>query len=305
MEGDLPVKSVKVYHYDAFSVEPNKGNPAGVILNGDDLTDEEMQEVALKVGFNETAFPVKSNIADLRIRYFTPGHEMNLCGHATMATIYALKTKGLLGDKTNFTIETKAGVLPIKIDSTKDNETYITMKQASPQFKDFKGSKEDLANSIGINKEDIEDELPILYGSTGTWTLLIPIKTLDAFKKMKPNNKLFPSILKEMPKASIHPFCLETYDSDADMHARHFSSPFSGTIEDAVTGTASGVMGAYFAKYIKRDFLESLNIVVEQGQEIGKNGRVMVRVSNNEDNYVIEITGNAVFVKEFDVLIEK
>lgn len=299
------MKSVKVYHYDAFSIEPNKGNPAGVILNGDDLTDEEMQEVALKVGFNETAFPVKSDIADLRIRYFTPGHEMNLCGHATMATVYALKTKGLLGNKTDFTIETKAGVLPIKIDSTTANETYITMQQASPQFKDFKGSKEDLANSIGINKEDIEDELPILYGSTGTWTLLIPIKTLDAFKKMKPNNKLFPSILKEMPKASIHPFCLETYDSNADMHARHFSSPFSGTIEDAVTGTASGVMGAYFTKYIKRDLEESLNLVVEQGQEINKNGRVMVRVSKNEDNYVIEITGNAVFVNEFNVLLEK
>lgn len=299
------MKLVKVYHYDAFSIEPNKGNPAGVILNGDDLTDEEMQEVARKVGFNETAFSVKSTIADLRLRFFTPGHEMNLCGHATMATVYALKTKGLLGDKTDFTIETKAGVLQIKIDATTDNETYITMKQAPPQFKDFKGSKEDLANSIGINKEDIEDELPILYGSTGTWTLLIPIKTLDTFKKMKPNNKIFPTILKELPKASIHPFCLETYDSDADMHARHFSSPFSGTIEDAVTGTASGVMGAYFTKYIKRDFEESLNLVVEQGQEMGKNGRVKVRVTNNKENYVIEITGNAVFVKEFDVLLGK
>lgn len=298
------MKSVKVYHYDAFSIEPNKGNPAGLVLNGDDLTDKEMQEVAFKVGFNETSFPIKSDIADLRIRFFTPGHEMNLCGHATMATVYALKTKGLLGDKTDFTIETKAGVLPIKISSTTDNEIYITMKQASPQFKDYKGSKEDLANTIGITTDDIDDELPILYGSTGTWTLLIPIKTLDAFSKMKPHNKLFPTILKEMPKASIHSFCLETFDSDADMHARHFSSPFSGTIEDAVTGTASGVMGAYFAKYIKRNFEEPLNLVVEQGQEMNKDGRVMVRVSNNEDNYDIEITGNAVYVKEFDVLLE-
>ena len=52
------MKSVTVYHYDAFSTEPNKGNPAGVVLNGDDLTDKEMQEIAVKVGFNETAFPV-------------------------------------------------------------------------------------------------------------------------------------------------------------------------------------------------------------------------------------------------------
>ncbi|MBY0095685.1 PhzF family phenazine biosynthesis protein [Mesobacillus maritimus] len=51
--------------------------------------------------------------------------------------------------------------------------------------------------------------------------------------------------------------------------------------------------------------LFQLNLVVEQGQEIGKNGRVKVRVTNNKENYVIEITGNAVFVKEFDVLLGK
>ncbi|TDL63998.1 PhzF family phenazine biosynthesis isomerase [Rhodococcus qingshengii] len=296
------MKSVKVYHYDAFSKKPNKGNPAGVVFNGDGLTDEEMQEVALKVGFNETAFPVKSDIADLRIRYFTPGHEMNLCGHATMATVYALKTRGLLGDKMDFTLETKAGVLPIKINT--DNEIYITMKQASPEFKEFKGSKEDLANSIGLTTEDIDGELPILYGSTGTWTLLIPINKLNAFNKMKPNNRIFPTILKEMPKASIHPFCLETYDPVADMHARHFSSPYSGTIEDAVTGTASGVMGAYYAQYINNEE-KSLNLVVEQGQEMKKDGRVMVQVSKFKDNFDIEITGNAVYVKDIEVFLEE
>ncbi|WP_221564950.1 PhzF family phenazine biosynthesis isomerase [Alkalihalobacillus sp. TS-13] len=299
------MKSIKVHHYDAFSKEPNKGNPAGVVLNGDDLTDKEMQEIAFKVGFNETAFSVKSDVADLRIRFFTPGHEMNLCGHATMATVYALKTKGLLRDKTDFTIETKAGILPIKINSTTDSEIFITMKQVSPQFEEFKGSKEDLANSIGLKESDIREDLPIVYGSTGTWTLLIPIKHLDAFKKMKPKNKVFPTILKEIPKSSIHPFCLETYDSNADMHARHFSSPYSGTIEDAVTGTASGVMGAFFAKYIKNNnFEEPLNLIVEQGHEIQKDGRVMVQLLKIREVYDVEITGNAVHVKDFEVFIK-
>lgn len=295
---------LKVYHYDAFSNKPNRGNPAGVVLNGDELTDVEMQEIAFKVGFNETAFPVKSNVADFRIRFFSPGHETNLCGHATMATVYALKSKGLLGDKTKLTIETNAGILPIKINTSVDGEIFITMKQASPQFKEFTGSKEDLAKSIGLNGSDLNADLPILYGSTGIWTLLIPIKNLDVFKKMKPNNKKFPEILKEMPKTSVHPFCLETYDSNADMHARHFSSPYSGTIEDAVTGTASGVMGAFYAEYINNNFKEQLNLIVEQGHEIEKDGRVMVQVSKNECKYDIEITGNAVYVKEFDVLLE-
>ncbi|MCG7408339.1 PhzF family phenazine biosynthesis isomerase [Paenibacillus sp. ACRRX] len=292
------MRKIKVYHYDAFSSIPNLGNPAGVVLDGETLTEEQMREIAEKVGFNETAFPLKSDKADVRIRFFTPGHEINLCGHATMATIYALKTKGLLGHHTDLRIETKAGVLPIRI--TSNDGLHITMKQAVPQFQEFKGSLKDLAYSMGIEESDIESKLPTLYGSTGIWTLLIPIRTLAAFKRMQPNNQLFPNVLKEMPKASIHPFCIETYDPHAHMHARHFSSPFSGTIEDPVTGTASGVMGAYYARYINKH-APSLDLLIEQGHEIGRDGKIRVSVTDNGNG--IEVTGNAVYVNEFDVLI--
>ena len=297
------MKSIKIYHYDAFGNEPNKGNPAGIVLDGDTLTESDMQLIAQKVGFSETAFPIKSTVADIRIRYFKPGHEMSLCGHATIATVYALKEQGLLGDKTHITIETKAGILPIGIIKTSTGDTQIVMQQASPQFKPYRGSLDELAKSMSLTVADIDDTLPTVYGSTGTWTLLVPIKTLEAFEKMKPQHELFPTVLKEMPKESIHPFCLKTYNQDADMHARHFPSPTSGTIEDPVTGTASGVMGAYFAKYIQPNFENSLNLVVEQGQEINKDGRVLVNVSKTKDNYAIKITGNAIYVKEFDILI--
>lgn len=293
------MKLIKVYHYDAFSKKPNKGNPAGVVLNGDDLTETEMQDVAFKVGFNETAFPIASDRADLRIRYFSPKQEMELCGHATMATIYALKTNGWLENKTELTIETNAGVLPIRITKNEQKEIHITMKQALPQFKKFEGSRYDLAKAIGIEEVDFDDELPIMYGSTGAWTLLIPIKSLDIFNKMEPNNKVFSSILNEIPNASVHPFCLESYYEEVDMHGRHFSSTFSGTIEDPVTGTASGVMGAYFAKYIKKECDMPINLIVEQGQEMNKDGQMIVNVAENNE---IEITGNAVYVKEIDIL---
>ncbi|QDP39399.1 PhzF family phenazine biosynthesis isomerase [Radiobacillus deserti] len=294
------MKSVKVYHYDAFSQEPNKGNPAGVVLNGEDFSEAEMQEIALRAGFSETAFITKSDIATLGIRYFKPGREMDLCGHATMASVYALKTRGLLEDRTKFTMETKAGVLPIRITETKD-ETRITMKQATPQFKKFKGDVEALANSLGITPEDIDSELPIVYGSTGNWTLIVPIKELSVFKRMMPNTEAFPSVLAEIPDSSIHPLCLKTYHSDADMHGRHFCSPYSGAVEDAITGTASGVMGAYYATFIDNCFEKPLNLVVEQGQEINKDGRVRVQVSRDEQNLEVEITGSAIYVEEFDL----
>lgn len=297
------MKSVKVYHYDAFSTTSGKGNPAGVVLSGDELSEKEMQQIALQVGFNETAFVVQSARADLKIRFFTPGHEMNLCGHATMATIYALKTQGILGNQKDLAIETRAGILPVKITDTANGIT-ITMKQAKPEFLPFEGSREALAASLGLTVDDLVADLPVLYGSTGTWTLLVPIKKLEAFLKMKPQNNIFPAVLTEKPMTSVHPFCFETYDTEADMHARHFSSPYSGTVEDPVTGTASGVMGAFYATYIKKDFDKTLTLTIEQGQEVGKDGRVIVRVTKVPADYEVEILGTAVYVKEFELQVE-
>lgn len=292
------IQSVKVYHYEAFSPVPHMGNPAGVVLDAPHLTGEQMLEVAAKVGFNETSFLVPSDQADWHIRFFTPGHEMNLCGHATMATIYSMYEKGLLGNRMELTIETKAGILPVKLEP--GDSLSITMRQAAPEFEPFGGSLQELAQAMGIEESDIDTGLPTLYGSTGVWTLLIPVKGLAAFKRMKPDNKCFPEILKERPRASLHPFCLETYDPLARMHARHFSSPFSGTVEDPVTGTASGVMGAYYARYIAQNSPANLELLIEQGQEIGRDGRVRVHVIGGD---IIEVTGQAVYVGEMEVVI--
>ncbi|MBS4207298.1 PhzF family phenazine biosynthesis isomerase [Bacillus sp. FJAT-50079] len=293
---------VIVQHVDAFSSIPEKGNPAGVVLNGENYTEKQMLAIAAAVGFNETAFVVPSQIADFRIRYFTPGHEINVCGHATMGTIYALKTNGLL-EKSAFTIETNVGVLPIEI-REEYNQLYITMQQARPQFQSFEGSKSDLAAAIGLKEEDIHPEYPIVYGSTGIWTLIIPIKKRSSFSNMTPNNKEFPNILQKMPKASIHPICMEVRDHGSNLHARHFSSPYSGTIEDPVTGTASGVMGAYYKKYINKNISLPATLIVEQGHEINKDGRVYVHVKEKEGELDISISGTAVFVKNIEIELE-
>lgn len=292
------MKNIVVYHYDAFSKQPNKGNPAGIVLSDITLTTEQMQEIALRVGFNETAFVIPSNSADLGIRFFTPGHEMNLCGHGTISTLYCMKTRGLLENFDTLTIETKAGILPIKI-INEINDYKIRMGQAIPEFKHFTGSVNKLAKALGIHENDIDPTLPIVYGSTGTWTLLVPIKKLETFGNMKPDNESFPGILTQMPHSSIHPFCLETIYPKNDMHSRHFSSPYSKTIEDPVTGTASGVMGAYYSTYIKSGRIE-YELIMEQGQELNRNGEVFVHISKH-NNISVEISGTAVFVKEINI----
>lgn len=299
MKGDIEMSAVTVYHYDAFSTVPNKGNPAGVVLEADGLSEVDMQNIAYLVGFNETVFVLKSNDGDLRLRYFTPGHEINLCGHATMASLFCLKTRGHLEDKQTIHIETNVGILPIHFE-TVDNILTIEMKHDRPQFIPFNGSLDKLAESIGLTIDDVDLSKPTVYGSTGTWTLLLPIRKLTSFHEMTPDNTVFPDILNENPKASIHPFCLETFDDAAMMHARHFSSPYSGTLEDPVTGTASGVMGAYYLTYMNKE-LNRVEFVVEQGQEIGRDGRVIVKAEKSGKEMDIRITGTAVFVREMQL----
>jgi PhzF family phenazine biosynthesis protein len=290
------MKKIVVYHYDAFSSIPNKGNPAGVVIDAGDLTDDQMQEIANKVGFNETAFVVKSSNANLGIRYFTPGHEMNLCGHGTIATLFCLKSRGMLDNINTLTINTKAGIIPSEFLHA-DKKLKVMMGQTAPQFKEYQGSYEKLADLLGLEVKDLDLSLPIVYGSTGTWTLLIPVTKLEAFSRMLPKNDLFPTVLEELPRASIHPFCLETIKPYAHMHSRHFSSPYSGTIEDPVTGTASGVMGAYYATYIRPN-TNQLEFIVEQGQEINKDGEVFVHINKLGTEIEVAISGTAVYIKE-------
>lgn len=105
---------IKVLHYDAFTDTPGMGNPAGIVLNADNLSEKQMQSVAAAAGYNETAFVLSSGKADIRLRFFTPGHEMDLCGHATVASVFMMKEHGIL--KTDeILLETNAGILPVSL----------------------------------------------------------------------------------------------------------------------------------------------------------------------------------------------
>lgn len=282
--------------YDAFSDVPEMGNPAGVIFDAEDLTEEQLQMIAKKVGFNETTYLFPSNSVDFRLRYFTPGHEMDLCGHGTIAAIYGWMERNNVRDSRHLTIETRAGILQVYYDKEKRE---VMMEQAPAEFVEYDGEIAQLTEAIGLSEEVVDQRFPVVYGSTGIWTLILPIKKLKDFVRMKPDNQRFQEILTQIPTASVHPICLETYDSACTLHGRHFSSPRSGTVEDSVTGTASGVMGAYYATYIHS--LNRTELMVEQGNEIGRKGVVRVFVEKKHDQTHVSISGKAVFVRDINV----
>lgn len=275
----------EVLQVDVFTTRLNQGNPAGVVMNGDDFTTKEMQSIAKKVGFNETAFVCRSERADIRLRFFTPGHEMPLCGHATIGSIIAFcehKKSQILS------VETTVGLLKVEYQS---DTKKVIMQQAYPEFIPFSSDVKALCGVLGIYLEDIHADLPIEYGCTGSWTLLVPVNSMDVLNRMTPSTNQFPSLLEQMPKASIHPFIVE--EKPDSFYARHFSSPYSGTIEDSVTGTASGVIGAYALNYIYTNEKEK-ELQVSQGKHVNREGQVSVFVKRGHDGkHDVSISGTA------------
>ncbi len=277
-------KSCEVLRIDVFTQIPGKGNPAGLVLNGDDFTNQEMQQIAKVANFSETVFVCSSQVADMRFRFFMPLKETELCGHGTIGTVLAL-LQGTISQE--ITVETLAGVLEVSYDKDKNE---ATMKQNEAIFKTFSGNRSELCHLLNIQMGDLSDELPIIYGNTGVWTLLVPVKTESILDKMTPRTKEFPKVLTEFPNASIHPFAIS---SKEEARARHFSGFGSGSVEDSVTGTASGVMGAYLLKYLFKE-KSQLELLVHQGKHLSQEGVVKVSASKSElKTYEVKISGKA------------
>jgi PhzF family phenazine biosynthesis protein len=176
---------VKIYTLNAFSKTEDGGNPAGVVLDADFLSDSEMKHIAKIVGFSETAFIQKSNSADFRVRFFTPHAEVDLCGHATIATFYLLSYKGIINNG-EYTQETKAGIL--KVENQK-NET-IYMYQNKPVFSEIIDKKE-VSDSLNVHESVILKNFPTQIVSTGLKDILIPINSLKELHSIKPDfNKI-------------------------------------------------------------------------------------------------------------------
>ena len=269
---------MNIYKVNAFSFNEKGGNSAGVVIEGDNLSKDQMLKIAKEVGFSETAFISKSNVADYKVRFFTPTNEVDLCGHATIATFSLLNYKKLL-KKSTLTQETKAGILEIKIfDNT------IFMEQLNPIEYETIDSKI-IAKSLGINHKDIIS--PVSIFSTGLKDIIIHVKSLEVINNLKANFNLITTISKEFKSTGYHIFTLETINNST-AYCRNFA-PLYGIDEESATGTASGALSGYLItnKLVKVKNGKN-NFVFEQGYTMNAPSEIKVIVSI-ENNFITKV----------------
>jgi trans-2,3-dihydro-3-hydroxyanthranilate isomerase len=297
---------ISIRQVDAFTQLPLTGNPAGVVLGGEGLADKQMQMIAREMSVPETAFVLPPTVpdADLRIRWFTPTVEVPLCGHATVASFHVLAQDGLHGMGNTgsyaFKLETKSGVLPVTVDKSRDGNIEVMFGLTIPEFTRAGQYKLDIMRILNIAIEEFENRMPIVV----TNYLYVPIRRLHTIFSMKPNFFAMSQFLTNRNLSGLCVFTTETVDKGSHVHSRFFA-PTVGINEDPVTGSANGPLGVYL---FERGEVEAsggvVSIVGEQGDVIGRKGRVAIRLLVQGTAVTsVSIGGRAVTVLEGEMLI--
>lgn len=288
--------NAKVFTLNAFAKTANGGNPAGVVLNSDNLSDEQKLLIAKKVGFSETAFVQKTDKANFKVKFFTPNAEVDLCGHATIATFYLLASQQVIPPG-KYTQETKAGLLGIEIlpDGT------VFMEQNLPQYFDIVNNSA-ILESLNLKADCLINNLPLQIVSTGLKDVLIPINSLKELEQIKPNFALIKNICQNLGVVGYHLFTLET-KFGATAHCRNFA-PLYEINEEAATGTSNGALSCYLFKHgaIKEEQVN--NLVFEQGYTMNRPSEIRTKLEI--DNNIItrvSVGGTAANIQKIEVEI--
>ena len=226
--------SIRFQHVDAFTDRPFAGNPAGVCLLTEEATAEWMQQVAAELGLSETAFVRRRPDEDYDLRWFAPGAEVALCGHATLATAHTLWELGELPPSEPARFHTKSGLLV----ATRRGEWIELDFPANPPTE--MPAPAGLPEALGL--------APTYVGKT-RFDYLVEVGSASAVRSAAPDFLA----LKETPVRGVI-LTARSEGADADFVSRFFA-PAIGVDEDPVTGSSHTALAPYWAAKLGKNEL--------------------------------------------------
>jgi len=274
------IEKIPIYQIDAFTNQAFRGNPAAICVIRKDLPDDILQKIAAEMNLSETAFlyvPNEANIKEInsfRLRWFTPKVEVNLCGHATLATAALLFYEiNIYSD--NVTFHTLSGDL---IAYRRDEGVVLDFPLNEP--KDIK-PPEELLQILGIAK--VEN---IAYSEKMN-DILVELEDEEQVMQVQPNFEKMKELDLDITirGVMITAKATEKYD-----FVSRFFAPWAGINEDPVTGSAHTILTPYWSKKLNKD-----EMVASQISERG--GKLRVKIL---DNNRVEIAGKAKLVLKGD-----
>ncbi len=234
---------MKMYIVDAFTDTPYRGNPAAVCLLDTVKSDDLLQKVASEMNLSETAFVLRTDDNSYSLRWFTPEAEVDLCGHATLASAHILwEEKISVSEMIRF--QTKSGEITAERmnDRIRMNFPIERAVECAPPA--------ELTEGLGV---------PFQFVGRNRMDYIVEVDSEETVRKLKPRFH----ILKNLKARGII-VTSRSGDTDYDFASRCFY-PAIGVDEDPVTGSAHCCSGPYWGEKLNKTKLQAIQLSERQG----------------------------------------
>lgn len=258
-----------LYQVDSFTAVPFKGNPAGVYISEGALDETLMRSIAAEMNLSETAFLYQVDNG-YNLRWFTPAAEVELCGHATLATAHILWEQGILEPNVDAVFHTLSGEL---IARNLNKGIELDFPATAPVECE---PPEGLLEALGVNA---------LFVGKNKFDYLVELDSVDTVKNCQPN-------FSELKKTGSRGVMITAEDKEGkyDFVSRFFA-PGVGIDEDPVTGSAHCTLGPYWSNKLNQTDLSAY-------QASARGGEVGIKIDGDR----IKLTGQAVTVFKIELV---
>lgn len=261
---------------NVFASEAGGGSPTPIVADASGYDADRMLAVARRYGHECTfVFPPQDPAAaDFRFRFFVPRQEMNMCGHATLGTIWLLRRMGKLRG-TEARVETLSGLVRGVVRHAGSPDEYVEISQPAGTVQAIPNpaARETILDVLGIRAADLLP-MPILNVATSRMKTLIPLHSPEMLDALRPDFARTESLCTALDSTGLYPFAI----SDISAHrfdARQFPKA-SGFPEDVATGVAAAALAFGLVAYGLISF-GTERITVRQGRAMGRPSQIFVR----------------------------
>jgi PhzF family phenazine biosynthesis protein len=280
--------SPAILKYAAFTNRPEGGNRAGVVIDAKGLSESDMQEIAIRVGYSETAFLVAVGTRTFDVRYFSPEMEVPFCGHATIASAVALAERIGAGQ---LLFHTAAGT--ISIDTVRRGPVFrATLTSPPPRIDDVSANDvHRVLEALHWAGKDLDPRLPARISDAGARHLILAAGTRRRLAVLDYDFAVLKAVMHELALITVN---LVWRQDETTFYARN-PFPVGGVVEDPATGAAAAALGGYLRELKLAS--PSARITVHQGGDVGRPSTLIIDLEPETPG--IRVTGEAVGF-EFD-----
>ena len=291
------MKKPSFYIVDVFAEAKYEGNQLAVFVDIKGISDSEMQRIANEMHYSETTFITSEEKRNggYDIRIFTPKTEIPFAGHPTLGTAYVIQRLIVKKPINLIVLNLKVGQIPVKLNYRNGHLDLLWMKQVHPIFgRTFDATR--ISQMLNLNENEIDDTMPIQEVSTGLPAIIVPLRTLDAIRRINLSREKYFKLIENTQAKAILVFTSQTYHEENDLNVRFFAD-YYGISEDPATGSGNGCLAGYIVKhhYFRKD---SIDLRVEQGYEIGRSSLLRLKAESVDGKIEVYVGGKVVMVAQ-------